>query len=132
MSLSRDEILATGLPTETVDVPEWGGKVISRGLSASQLDDYQQGMVETGPNGKSRTKTKLDNVRAGLVVLCAVDEKGELIFKPSDAKALGEKDAAVIDRLWDVARKLCGMSTEDEERLAEDFAQAQADTDASD
>lgn len=132
MSLSRDEILATSIPIETVDVPEWGGKVILRGLTSVERDDYEQGMVETSPNGSVKAKRKLHNVRAGLVVRCIVDEQGERVFADSDVEELGLKNAAVIDRLWDVCRRLCGMSTEDEEKLAQDFDQAQADSDASD
>jgi hypothetical protein len=128
LTLSRDEILATTLPSETVDVPEWGGKVILRGLTAEERDDYEQAMVETSPNGEIRPKRKLHNVRASLVVRCSVDEQGERVFSDEDEGLLGNKDAAVVDRLWDVCRKLCGMSTADEEKLAEDFGEAQADT----
>lgn len=131
MTLSKKDILATSIPIETVDVPEWGGKVILRGLTAAERDDYEQAMVETSPNGQVRPKRKFSNVRASLVVRCIVNEQGEREFTDDDAGALGEKDALVIDRLWDVCRKLCGMSTEDEERLAEDFERAQVDTDAS-
>lgn len=132
MTLSKEDILATTLPQETVDVPEWGGKIIVRGLTAAERDDYEQAMVETSPNGKVQAKRKLQNVRAGLVVRCIVDEKGEREFADSDAAALGTKDAAVIDRLWDVCRRLCGMSTEDEVKLAEGFGKAQDATNDSD
>ena len=132
MTLDREAILATDIPNETVDVPEWGGKVIIRGLSAIERDDYEQAMVETSPDGSVRAKRNLHNVRAGLVVRCIVNEQGEREFADSDAEALGQKDAAVIDRLWDVCRRLCGMSTEDEVKLAEGFAKAQADTADSD
>lgn len=131
MSLSRKDILATSIPLETIDVPEWGGKVILRGLTAAERDDYEQAMVETSPNGQVRPKRKFSNVRASLVVRCIVNEQGEREFADADAELLGAKDAAIVDKLWDVCRRLCGMSTEDEERLAEDFEQAQADTDAS-
>jgi hypothetical protein len=128
VSLSKDDILATSIPSETVDVPEWGGKVILRGLTATERDDYEQAMVETSPGGSIKPKRKLHNVRASLVVLCIVDEHGEREFADADADLLGTKDAAVIDKLWDVCRRLCGMSTEDEKRLAEGFGGAQADT----
>jgi len=126
--LSKEEILATSIPLETVDVPEWGGKVILRGLTSAERDDYEQAMVETSPNGQVRPKRKFSNVRASLVVRCIVNEQGEREFADADADLLGEKDALIIDRLWDVCRRLCGMSTEDEEKLAEGFEQAQADT----
>lgn len=132
MTLSRAEILATSIPVETVDVPEWGGKVILRGLTASERDDYEQAMVETAPDGSVRPKRKLDNVRASLVVRCIVNEQGEREFTDADAELLGEKDAAVIDELWDVCRRLCGMTTEDEAKLAAGFDSAQGDTEDSD
>ena len=125
MSLSKKDILATTLPSETVDVPEWGGKIILRGITATERDDYEQAMVDMSPNGAKR---KLHNVRASLVVRCIVDEQGEREFADSDAEVLGAKDAAIIDRLWDVCRRLCGMSTEDEVKLAQGFDRAQADT----
>lgn len=132
MTLSREEILATSIPVETVDVPEWGGKVILRGLTSVERDDYEQGLVETSPNGSVKAKPKLHNVRASLVVRCIVDEQGERVFADADVEALGGKNAAVVDRLWDVCRRLCGMSTEDEAKLAQGFEEAQADSDASD
>ena len=132
MTLSREEILATSIPVETVDVPEWGGKVILRGLTSVERDDYEQGMVETSPNGSVKAKRQLHNVRASLVVRCIVDEQGERVFADDDLEALGGKNAAVVDRLWDVCRRLCGMSTEDEKKLAQGFEKAQADSDASD
>jgi hypothetical protein len=132
LTLSRDEILATTLPSETVDVPEWGGKVILRGLTALERDDYEQAMVETAPDGSVRAKRKLHNVRASLVVRCVVDEAGERVFTDADDELLGAKDAAVINQLWDVCRRLCGMSTADEEKLAQGFETAQGDTDDSD
>jgi hypothetical protein len=128
MTLSKEDILATSIPSETVPVPEWGGKVILRGLTATERDDYEQAMVETFPDGSMKPKRKLHNVRASLVVLCIVNEQGEREFADADADLLGAKDAAVIDRLWDVCRRLCGMSTEDEEKLAAGFDGAQADT----
>ena len=124
MTLSREDILATTLPTKIEDVPEWGGKVILQGITAAQRDAYEESMADRSPDGTVKRRN-LHNLRAKLVVLCIVDEKYERIFSDSDAEALGAKDAAVIDRLWDVCRQLCGMSTEDERKLAEDFAKAQ-------
>lgn len=131
MTLSKEDILATTLPSETVDVPEWGGKIILRGITATERDDYEQAMVDMSPNGSVTAKRRLYNVRASLVVRCIVNEQGEREFSDSDAEKLGAKDAAVINRLWDVCRRLCGMSTEDEVKLAQGFDQAQADTNGS-
>jgi len=42
----------------------------------------------------------------------------------SDVKALGEKSAAALERVFDVARKLSGLSEDDVEELAGDFDDA--------
>ena len=131
--LSRDEILATSIPTEVVDVPEWGGKVIVRGLEAHERDTYEQSLLEQAPDGSYRAKRNLPNVRASFVARCLVDEAGERLFSDEDAELLGRKSAVALDRLWGVARRLSGMgSQEDEEAVLEGFGQAQADDSSTD
>jgi hypothetical protein len=49
------------------------------------------------------------------------------MFRDNEVEALGHVDGAVIDKLWDVARKLSGMDTEETDALAEGFTSAQAD-----
>jgi len=93
MTLSKEQILATSIPQEAVDVPEWGGKVNIRGLSASERDDYEQSLVEVGPDGRTRVKKTQHNVRASLVARCLVDEAGKRLFTDADVAALGEKSA---------------------------------------
>ena len=125
MSLAREDILATSIPSETVDVPEWDGKVIVRGLSAAERDQYESGLVEFLPDGRVRTKRNLQNVRTSLVVRCLVDEAGERLFGDADIEALGAKSGAVIERLWIIARRLSGMGDEAVEAAVEDFGLAQ-------
>ena len=45
--------------------------------------------------------------------LQAEDEEGNRLFKDSEAKALGEKNALVVMRLFELVRELSGMSDED-------------------
>ena len=50
--LTRDAILeAEDIETEEVAVPEWGGNVLVRGLSGTQRDIWEQGLVEVEPCG---------------------------------------------------------------------------------
>ena len=85
-------------------MPEWEGTVRLRGLSAAERDEFEATL------GVSQDLT---NMRARLVVSCMVDENGQRIFKNSEAKALGEKNATVINRLFEEVRKLSGMADED-------------------
>ena len=121
MALSREDILALRPPTEAVDLDS--GKAFIKGLTAAERDDYEQTLVETTPDGRTRVKRKQRNMRASLVVRCLVDESGERLFTDKDTEALGNVDGAVIDKLWDVARKLSGMAVSEEEVEGFDSAQ---------
>lgn len=128
--LSREQILgADDVGTEDVEVPEWGGSVRVRGLSGAERDAYEASLVRT--RGKNQ-EVNLQNVRAKLVAWSVIDENGERLFAQSDVKALGEKSASALDRVWEVARKLSRLSDEDVEELAEGFDDAQSDGDTSD
>lgn len=130
MTLSAEEFLALRPTVESVDI-EGHGKVRIRGLSAEERDDYEQTLVERGPDGKVRTKRKYTNVRASLVMRCLVDENGERMFSDKDLGELGKVDGAIVDRLYDVARRLSGMSREAEEEAVEGFEPAQDDDSSS-
>lgn len=123
--LSRDAILAADdREYEVVPCPEWGGEVRLRSLTGAERDAYEQSLVQT--RGKSR-EMNLRNARAKLVALCAVDENGNRLFSDQDVAALGRKNAKPLDRLFDVARRLSGLSEGDVDRLTEDFDDAQSD-----
>lgn len=91
---------------EDVEVPEWGGTVRVVGLTGADRDAYEATFVDA--KGKPAVQ-RLRNIRAKLVVKCLVDADGNRLFTDDKAKALGEKNGAVIDRLFDVARRLSGI-----------------------
>lgn len=119
--LTRDEILAADdKTTEVVDVPEWGGAVTIRGLTGSERDQYEASMVRYGKDNKGQMEVQAvetANIRARLVSLTAVDEAGKRLFKDSDLLDLGDKNAAVLNRLFDAARRLSALTNEDIEAL---------------
>lgn len=113
MTLSADAILgAEDVQTRNVPVPEWGGEVTVRGLTGIERDAYEAGIqqIRPKPDGTREVVFVRDNARAKLLVKCLVDEQGNRIFKDNDAPALGKKNGAVIDRLYDVAAELSGLS----------------------
>lgn len=108
--LSKDTILAAeDLATEDVPVPEWGGTVRVRGMSGGERDAYEASQVAMRQSGKS-PELRLSNFRAKLLVRCIVDEEGKRVFADGEAAELGRKSGAVVDRLFDVARRLSGMT----------------------
>jgi hypothetical protein len=124
MALSREELLAIKPHAVAVEI-EGHGKVYLKGLDAKERDDYEQSLIERGPDGRSRSKEHQENIRAGLVLRCVCDENGERLLADDDLLALGQVDGAIIDKLWDEARKLSGMAIEEIDVRAEGFGSAQ-------
>lgn len=114
--LTRDAILgASDIETEIVAVPEWGGDVMVRGLTAAQRDKYEQSMI--GKDEKGKAKISMANARARLVALTVVDESGALVFSDADILKLGTKSAAAMDRIYEAATRLSGVSDGDMDEL---------------
>lgn len=127
--LTREDILEVDdRKYETVPCPEWGGDVRLRSISGTQRDAFEESLIKT--NGNDR-KVNMRNARAKLIILCAVDEDGRALFAADDLNALGRKNAAPLDRLFDVCQKLTGTSDGDLERMTEDFGVTPDDEPAS-
>lgn len=99
---------------EIVPVPEWGGKVRVRSLSGAERDGFEAAMLEG--KGKNR-KVNLQNLRAKLVAASVVDADGNALFDQGDIVALGTKNAAALDRVFEVAQRLSGLREEDVDDL---------------
>lgn len=113
--LTKQQILeARDLPTEDVHVPEWGGTVRVRALGGLERDRYESSLViGTGAAAKFSPL----NIRAKLVAAAVVDDRGKRLFSEEDVAALGEKSGAALDRVFEVAQRLSGLSQKDMEDL---------------
>lgn len=110
--LNRDSILAASdLPTEEVPVPEWGGSVYVRTMSGTERDSFEQSIVD------AKKGNGMVNVRARLAVRVLCDDKGGRLFADSDADALGKKSGKALDRVFEVAQRLCGIGAKDVKEL---------------
>lgn len=110
--------------TERVEVPEWGGDVIVRSLTGVERDSYEASMsIQKG----DKFVPNPVGARARLVVRATIDEDGARLFTDADATKLGEKNAAVLDRLWDKIAELSGMT---DKAVAD--AEGNSETDQSD
>lgn len=102
--LNKESILAASdFITKAVDVPEWGGTVLVRGLSSLEKDAFESRLAQS---------QDLTNIRASVAVMAMVDEDGKRIFTDKDATALGAKNATVVARVFDAIRELSGMGDE--------------------
>jgi hypothetical protein len=128
--LSKDMILkADDLVTEEVSVPEWGGEVLLKSLTGTQRDAFEDSTVDQ--RGQNQ-KMNLVNLRARLLSLCIVDENGRRMFTDVDVFELGGKNAKVLEKLFDKARSMNGMSDDDVEEMTKGFTDGQSEPSTSD
>ena len=126
MPLSRNDILkASDIKTEEVNIPEWGGSVLVRGLSGVERGLYESSLAPKGVDGKSVFDTVY--LRIKMLVIVCVDEKGHPLFTEADIEALGKKSAGPIERLFEVASRLSGLSEKDAQVIEENLKNAPKD-----
>jgi|TARA_Y100000310_G_scaffold7603_1_gene8330 hypothetical protein len=116
MLLSRDDILnVDDTRYEEIDMPEWNGSVRIRGLSAADRSRIESEYTEstTGPDGVPKNKVD-PRFRAALCSMCIVDDEGKRMFSEADIEALGNKNGANLERIFDRARKLSGIVSANE------------------
>jgi len=107
--LSKDQILSVDdIRKEKVEVPEWGGSVFVKGMTAIQRDNYERLHMEK----------KLRNYRATAAAQCICDENGKSLFTEADVKTLADKSASALDRIFTKMLELSGASEDDIDHLA--------------
>lgn len=105
--LDRDSILAAeDLPRQTVEVPEWGGVVLVRMMSAGERQDYIKLALKGGKAELAEISTE-----AALVAMTACGDDGKLLFAPADIPALTGKSAAAVSRIAKAAAELNQIGT---------------------
>lgn len=100
---------------ERVDLPEWDGFIYVREMSAKARDAFENSTVTLDANGN--LEKDLTNYRAKFVVLTACDETGKLVFSMDDARWLGERQVRTVQKIFDAAQKLNGVSETAAEEL---------------
>lgn len=117
--LSRDAILgAVDTEYQTVDVPEWGGQVRVRSISAAERERLMKlSVVTEGRGAKQTQRFDMPTFRVKLAALSMVDDDGRRLFTDDDMAALGRKSARALERVSDVALDLAGVQddTKDDE-----------------
>jgi len=115
--LGKDAILrASALRTEEVKVPEWADPetgadvVLVRELRGRERDEWEASLAVQ--RGKQMVPD-VANMRAKLVARCVVNSDLEPVFTQQDVSALGELSAAALDRVFEVASRLSGLSEAD-------------------
>ena len=110
--LSRAVILETqDYKTDEVEVPEWGGVVLVRELTAAQVQRLGFGMAT--PDGEV-DPTKDQALMTRIVSWGVIGDNGERLFSEKDIEKLGEKSYAVIQRISAVIMGLSNLAPEEE------------------
>jgi len=127
--LTAEKILgADDIKREKVMVPEWADSdspqdiadafVYVQGVSGKARDVWEHSSVSMRMKGrKADVQTNYANTRAKLLVQAICDANGKLLFNESQVEQLGEKSAAPLDRCFEVAQRLSGISEADIEAL---------------
>lgn len=104
--LTRDQILdCDDNPGEEVDVPEWGGSVLVRGMTGTERDRFELGMVVHKDNIEA-----LAGLRGKVVSWCTLGEDHKQLFTAADIDRLGRKSGRAMDRVYSVALRLSGVN----------------------
>jgi hypothetical protein len=111
---SATEILALkDQDTDDVYVPQWDTIVTIRSLTGTERDHYEASLVSYQRDAQGRPQVKaieLDNLRARLISLVAIDAKGERMWTPQQVLPLGEKNASALDLLFAAAQRLSNLT----------------------
>ena len=110
--LTREQILAADdCSIETVSVPEGGGEVGVKSLTGAEKDAWEsERQTEAGV-------FNLENIRASLVAIAACDADGQRLFSLADVVDLGAKSVRALDRVFQAAKKLNGVTDEELDEL---------------
>ncbi len=104
--LTRDAILrAIDLRTTDIDVPEWGGSVRVRGMTAAERD-AMLAAVAPRDDGSPRSDSQ---IKAYLCAHCIIDVHGQSLFNDDDIGQLQQKNPQVLDRLAHQILQLSGI-----------------------
>lgn len=123
--LTREQILEKDdLKRELVAVPEWGGEVLVRELTGRERDQYESGIISM--KGR-KVDLNLQNARAKLVAMAAINEDGTTIFRPKDVMELGKKSSSALERVAEVIQRLSKLKVGDDKTAVANFTLGQID-----
>jgi hypothetical protein len=104
-----------------VSVPEWGGVFRIQSMTGDERDEFEQSLSDR------KGRTTLKSFRAKLVAASLVDEDGNLLITNGyETAELGKGPVAPLQRVYNAATALNGMSDEDVESLTVDFRGGEA------
>lgn len=126
--LNRNQILeAKDIKTKVIPVPEWGGDIMIKQLSAKEYNDITMNMVNikkmaakqlSKKNGDENLEEAINelaikNQKILLLIKSIVDENMKPLFSEADMELLYQKNTNVIDKIIAEIEEFNSVSTED-------------------
>lgn len=127
--LNRNQILeAKDIKTKVIPVPEWGGEVIIKQLSAKEYNDITMNMVNIRKMAAKQLSLKknvdenledaineiaIKNQKILLIIKSIVDENMKPLFTEADMELIYQKNTNVIDKIITEIEAFNSVSTED-------------------
>jgi len=121
--LTKDAIeKVADLQSESVEVPEWEGSVLVRGLTAADKDKLMEVASIDAPLGKRdadgnpiEKEVDISVYRLQVVARSLVDKDGQRLFGDDEIHLLGAKNSEAVERVFKVAQRLSKLRREDVE-----------------
>ena len=109
MGSIRDAALnAQDIPTEQVEVPEWGVTIEVRGMTGRAQARYMEAAIDPDTGSAN-----FERIYPELVIATAYDPaSGEPVFEAADRDVLLGKSAKALERIAQVGLRLSGMGPE--------------------
>lgn len=125
--LNKEDILQVrDVKIEQVDVPEWGGAVFVRSITAAE-----RGQIEAAAatfkekKGRDDSFARTFTVKFASLAIC--DENGARLFEDKDIALLQQKNASAVSRIAAAAQRLSGFTKQDMEEMEKNSSEAQED-----
>lgn len=134
--ISRDLIFADAEDAperEFVPIPEWAPKgaddpsqfgIYVQALTARQVAQWRR--ESTNQQGGNQS-INFDVITVKLVILASVDESGRRLFTDADSRKLGNKSAKVLERIARAAKRVSGLTEDDEETTRKNSGRTEID-----
>ena len=113
--LTKEQIMAAvDLEVEEVEVPQWGGSVLVKPLTARQRGLLTSQIVDQRKDGR---RLKLEEIQIRTCALALVDQEGRRLFDDASMRDLARKSSAALQIVFEAAQRLSGLSDEEVEEL---------------
>lgn len=108
----NDILMVDDLPKELVEVDEWKLSVWVYGLTGKERGEFQRDLLERKGTDLQANLSGVSVAAVRLCGKCIRKSDGSRMFTDQQISALGEKSAIPIQKLYEVAQRLSGLTKE--------------------